>query len=169
MKTRFFWTCFIALVLSPFAKAEWGDKAYSDRRISEEIRPIKHNISSLTEVISSNTKAIKALNERIQKLESDVSRLQKKVDSLWDKGAKNLDALDNKVKGTDRNANIALWISLSIVLSVCGILCLMFWPRKSRATSLSPTLSDKHKCPRCGWEHDPDDTVCRNPNCRTQF
>ena len=169
MKARFFLLFVTIFTVSQFAKAEWGDKAYSDRRLSEEIRPIKHDINSLTEGTSSNTKAIKALNERIQKLESDVSRLQKKVDSLWDKGAKNLDALDNKVKGTDRNANIALWISLSIVLSVFGVLCLVFWPRKSKVASPNPTLSDKHKCPRCGWEHDPDDTVCRNPNCRTQF
>ena len=168
MKRKFFWAGVLVLVLSPFAKAE-SDKAYSDRRLSEEIEPIKCGINSLTEAASSNTKAIKALNERIQKLESDVSSLQKKVDRLWDKGAKNLDALDNKVKGTDRNANIALWISLSIVLSVCGTLCLVFWPRKSKTIAINPTLSDKHKCPRCGWEHGPEDTVCRNPNCRTQF
>lgn len=154
MKRKFFWACVLVLVLSPFAKAE-SDKAYSDRRLSEEIRPIKHDI--------------KALNERIQKLESDVSSLQKKVDSLWDKGSKNIDALDSKVNVTDRNANIALWISLSIVLSVCGTLCLVFWPRKSKTIAINPTLSDKHKCPRCGWEHGPEDTVCRNPNCRTQF
>lgn len=154
MKRKFFWSCVLVLVLSPFAKAE-SDKAYSDRRLSEEIKPIKQDI--------------KALNERIQKLESDVSSLQEKVDSLWDKGAKNLDDLDSKLQGTGRNANIALWISLSIVLSICCTLCLVFWPRKSKTIAINPTLSDKHKCPRCGWEHGPEDTVCRNPNCRTQF
>ena len=25
------------------------------------------------------------------------------------------------------------------------------------------------KCPRCGWEHDPGDTICKNPACKTQF
>lgn len=154
MKKKIIFSSIMFLVLSPFAKAE-SDKAYSDRRLSEEIRPIKHDV--------------KALNERIQKLESDVSSLQKKVDSLWDKGSKNIDALDSKVQGTGRNANIALWISLSIVLSICGTLCLVFWPRKSKTIAINPTLSDKHKCPRCGWEHGPDDTVCKNPNCRTQF
>jgi predicted PurR-regulated permease PerM len=154
MKARFFWTYVMFLVLSPFAKAE-SDKAYSDRRLSEEIRPITNNIE--------------ALNKRIQTLESDARSLQKKVDELWNKGAKNLDALDSKVQGTGRNANIALWISLSIVLSICGTLCLVFWPRKSKTIAINPTLSDKHKCPRCGWEHGPDDTVCKNPNCRTQF
>ena len=168
MKRKFFWAGVVVLVFSPFAKAE-SDKAYSDRRLSEEMRPIKHDIKSLTEGTSSNSKAINALNERIQKLESDVSSLQEKVDSLWDKGAKNLDDLDSKVQGTGRNANIALWISLSIVLSICCTLCLVFWPRKSKTIAINPTLSDKHKCPRCGWEHGPEDTVCRNPNCRTQF
>ena len=168
MKARFFLLFVTIFTVSQFAKAE-SDKAYSDRRLSEEIEPIKCGIYSLTEAASSNTKSINVLNERIQKLESDVSRLQKTVDSRWDKGVKNLDALDSKVKGTVRNANIALWISLSIVLSVCGTLCLVFWPRKSKTIAINPTLSDKHKCPRCGWEHGPEDTVCRNPNCRTQF
>lgn len=157
MKKKIIFSSIMFLVISPFAKAEWytSDRVYSDRRLSEEIRPIKRNIE--------------ALNDRIQKLESDVSSLQKKVDSLRDKGAKNIDALDSKVQGTGRNANIALWISLSIVLSICGTLCLVFWPRKSKTIAINPTLSDKHKCPRCGWEHDPGDTVCKNPNCRTQF
>ena len=168
MKARFFLLFVTIFTVSPFAKAEWSDRAYSDRRLLEEIEPIKEGTCI-------NTTAIKALNEGIQKIESDVSRLQKKVEALNERIQKlesdvnGLKKLDNKVKGTDRNANIALWISLSIVLSVCGILCLVFWPRKSRAATLSPTLSDKHKCPRCGWEHDPGDTVCRNPNCRTQF
>lgn len=154
MKKKIIFPSIMFLVISAFAKVEW-DKEYSDRRISEEIRPIKHDI--------------KALNERIQKLESGVSNLQEVVNSRWDTGVKNLDDLGSKVKGTDRNANIALWISLSIVLSVCGTLCLVFWPRKSKTIAINPTLSDKHKCPRCGWEHGPEDTVCRNPNCRTQF
>lgn len=168
MKTRYFWICVMVLVLSPFAKAE-SDKVYSDRRLSEEIDPIKRGINSLTEAASSNTAVIIKLNERIQKLESKVSELQETVDRRWNNGAKNLDDLGTKVKGTNRNANIALWISLSIVLSVSGVLILVVWPRKSRTASLSPTLSDKHKCPRCGWEHDPGDTVCKNPNCKTQF
>lgn len=29
--------------------------------------------------------------------------------------------------------------------------------------------SNLPKCPRCGQEHDPTDTVCKNPNCKTQF
>lgn len=168
MKTRFFCTCVMALVLSPFVKAEWGDKAYSDRRLSEEIRPIKHDINSLTEGTSSNTKAIKTLNERIQKLESDVNRLQKRVDSL-EKGATNLESIGRKGDKTDIKANVALWITIPIVMVICCVLGLAFWPRKSKPVTISSARSDQHKCPRCGWEHDPSDTVCKNPNCKTQF
>ena len=169
MKKKIIFSSIMFLVISAFAKVEWGDKAYTDRRLSEEIGPIKDDINSLTTNTSSNTKYIKELDKRIKELELKVSELQETVDRRWNKGAKNLDDLGAKVKGTNRNANIALWISLSIVLSVSGVLILVFWPRKSRTASLSPTLSDKHKCPRCGWEHDPGDTVCKNPNCRTQF
>ena len=168
MKARFFLLFVTIFTVSQFAKAE-SDKDYSDRRLSEAINPIKSDIRDLTEGIGNHTETIRTLTERIKRLETDVSNLQQEIDSLWNKGAKNFDDLDTKVKGTDRNANIALWISLSIVLSVCGILCLVFWPRKSKAASLNPTLSDKPKCPRCGWEHDPGATVCKNPNCKTQF
>ena len=168
MKARFFLLFVTIFTVSQVAKAEWGDKAYSDRRLSEEIRPIKHDINSLTEGTSSNTKAIKALNERIQKLESDVNRLQKRVDSL-EKGATNLESIGRKGDKTDIKANVALWITIPIVMVICSILCFAFWPRKSKSVAISSARSDQHKCPRCGWEHDPDDTVCRNPNCRTQF
>lgn len=168
MKTRFFWTCAMALVLSPFVKAEWGDKAYSDRRLSEEIRPIKRDINSLTEGTSSNTKAIKALNERIQKLESDVSRLQGKVDSL-EKGATNLETIGRKGDKTDIKANVALWITIPIVMVICGVLGLAFWPRRSKTGAKSVVPANQNKCPRCGWEHDLGDTVCKNPACKTQF
>ncbi len=167
MKARFFLLFVTIFTVSQFAKAE-SDKAYSDRRLSEEIRPIRRDINSLTEGTSSNTKAIKALNERIQKLESDVSRLQGKVDSL-EKGATNLETIGRKGDKTDIKANVALWITIPIVMVICSILCFAFWPRKSKSVAISSARSDQHKCPRCGWEHDPDDTVCRNPNCRTQF
>jgi hypothetical protein len=105
------------------------------------------------------------LTRQIEELKVSVNKLQESVNRLREEGTTNRE----QIEGTDRNANIALWISLSIVLSVLGVLCLVFWPRKSKVASPNPTLSDRHKCPRCGWEHDPDDTVCRNPNCRTQF
>lgn len=169
MKARFFLLFVTIFTVSQFAKAEWGDKAYSDRRLSEEISPIKCDINSLTKDTSSNTKAIKVLNERIQKLESDVSSFQKKVDSLWEKGATNLETIDRKGDKTDIKANVALWITIPIVMVICGVLGLAFWPRKSKPVPISATRSDQHKCPRCGWEHDPDDTVCKNPACKTQF
>ena len=167
MKTRYFRICVMVLVLSPFAKAE-SDKDYSDRRLSEEIGPIKSNIRRLIDGIGRHTEAINTLNERIQRLESDVSRLQGKVDSL-EKGATNLETIGRKGDKTDIKANVALWITIPIVMVICSILCFAFWPRKSKPVTISSARSDQNKCPRCGWEHDPDDTVCRNPNCRTQF
>lgn len=167
MKTRYFWICVMVFVLSPFAKAE-SDRDYSDRRLSEEIRPIKLNINTLTGGTTNNTRAIKALTARIKKLESDVSRLQGKVDSL-EKRATNLETIGRKGDKTDIKANVALWITIPIVMVICGVLGLAFWPRKSKPVPISATRSDQHKCPRCGWEHDPDDTVCRNPNCKVQF
>ena len=117
---------------------------------------------SLDELRTSIAKKDKDLSSRIDELQASVNELQERVDSLWEKGATNLDK-------TDIKANVALWITIPIVMVICGILCLAFWPRRSKAATTNSTRADQHKCPRCGWEHDPGDTVCKNPNCKTQF
>lgn len=154
------------IVYSQFVYAEWGDKAYADRRLREEMSPIRRQLADLSSDFGkkseSNDESISALNKRIEELQKSINDLQEKVDDYWSKGATNLTRTDTK-------ANVALWIISLTALSLCAVLCLIFWPRKSVANTVSTTLSTKRKCPRCGWEHDPGDTICKNPNCKTQF
>ena len=64
------------------------------------------------------------------------------------------------------------WIFLSFVVGgVCGLVLYRVARRTPGPNVAIPTRLDTGlpKCPRCGLEHNPDDTVCKNPKCRTQF
>ena len=168
MKTNFFLAGIMVLAYVPFVNAYNDNDARKALRTTTDgiIRRYDNIIDGvnrrLDELRSSTNKKDEALNRRIDELQASVSKLQKRVDSLWEKGATNLDKADTK-------ANVALWITIPIVMVVCGILCLAFWPKRSKSLPPNPALSDKLKCPRCGWEHAPGDTVCKNPKCKTQF
>ena len=163
MKAKFFWAYIIVLVFSPFVNAspDRDDMKYTDKKV-QEVRDY------LVEAHNDLVRVVDKHSAQIEKLQASVNKLQERVDSL-EKSATNLETIGRKGDKTDIKANVALWITIPIVMVICSILCLTFWPRKSRVASLSLTLSDKHKCPRCGWKHDPGDTVCKNPNCKTQF
>ena len=178
MKTRFFWACVIAIACVPLANAYNDNDARKALRttidgINRSLDDLRSSAdrtdARIKDLSDSTTKSDKALNDRIEELQASVNKLQTKVDRLWEKGATNLETIGRKGDKTDIKANVALWITIPIVMVICSILCFAFWPRKSKSVAISSARSDQHKCPRCGWEHDPDDTVCRNPNCRTQF
>ena len=164
MKAKFFWVYIIVLVFSPFviASPDRDDMKYTDGKVKKVRDEWVESHNKLVEVVDEKTVQIK-------ELQASVNELQAKVDSLWEKGATNLETIGRKGDKTDIKANVALWITIPIVMVICGVLGLAFWPRKSKPVPISATRSDQHKCPRCGWEHDPSDTVCKNPNCKTQF
>ena len=163
MKAKFFWAYIIVLVFSPFVNAspDREDMKYTDKKV-QEVRDY------LVEAHNDLVRVVDKHSAQIEKLQASVNKLQERVDSL-EKSATNLETIGRKGDKTDIKANVALWITIPIVMVICSILCFAFWPRKSKSVAISSARSDQHKCPRCGWEHDPDDTVCRNPNCRTQF
>ena len=168
MKIRFIFAFVTFLAFSLFC---WGesDRSYTDRRLNERAAPIESRMAEL--------------ESRIDNLNMELCKLHMAVSNYWATGAKNLDALQTdvaeytksleRVRGRadvgSRNGTLALLISLSIGLVIIGIICLVFWPRKPVQAVSSRVSADENKCPRCGWEHDPGDAVCKNPKCRTQF
>lgn len=91
-----------------------------------------------------------------------------------------LNALEEKLAAFETNAVIRvepasvqhgnlsyLWIVIAFSL-LLGIIGCLRHPGSARKT-ISPESTDPEmpKCPRCGKEHDPSDTVCKN--CKTQF
>ena len=144
--------------------------AYNDNDAREAVQPAINTINErLDKLESSTTQADDDLNMQVKELRASVRELQSKVDSLWKTGATNLETIGRKGDKADIKANVALWISVPIVMLVCGVICLVLWPKKTSAVAIKSARTDKNKCPRCGWEHDPRDIICKNPECKTQF
>ena len=164
MKTRHLLTCVMILACAPHAIA------YNDNDARMAVQPTISTINErLNKLQESTAKSDDDLDRQIKELRASVSELQSKVDGLWKKGATNLENIGRKGDKADIKANVALWISVPIVMVICSVVCLVFWPKKTRAVTINSGRTDNNICPRCGWEHDPGDTVCKNPNCRTQF
>ena len=121
--------------------------------------------SSLVWAENDKSYSDRRLNDRVAPLEGQLTKLERQIGEL----RASVRDLQSKVEGGEGKANVALWISVPIVMVIFGVICLVFWPKKAVAVAINSDRADKNKCPRCGWEHGPGDTVCKNPNCKTQF
>ena len=165
MKTKFFWAYIIVLVFSSFVNAspDKDDMKYTDEKVTELRNYLVKYHNMLVENVNGKKVQIEELQKSVKELQARVDR----VDGLREKGAANLETVGRKGDITDIKANVALWITIPIVMVICGILCFAFWPRKSKSVAISSARPDPHKCPRCGTEHAPGETVCKH--CQTQF
>jgi hypothetical protein len=126
--------------VSPSAKAWWLFGGLSEPKANEQIERLKQENETLRE----ENEELKKKNEELEK--------------------KN-DAADKNKSSTSQ----IMWLWLLLFLFVVGVVRLIF-RNKSLYDSVPPPSGDVlPRCPRCGQEHGPDDTVCKNPACRTQF
>ena len=168
MKTIHLLACVMIFACVP-ACSPYNDND-NDNDARKAVQPAINTINErLNRLQASTAKTDDDLNRQIKELRASVNELQSKVDGLWKTGATNLENIGRKGDVADLKANVALWISVPIVMVICGVVCLVFWPKKTRAVTINSGRTDKNKCPRCGWEHSPGDTVCKNPRCKLQF
>ena len=80
-----------------------------------------------------------------------------------------VEAAEKNVRKANSEASWALIILLSIVSVIIAVCAFVFWPHKTKPVSILGDMPSRLKCPRCGWEHVPGDTICKNPDCKTQF
>lgn len=153
MKKKIIFAFIIFLVISPSVEAlEWWPWS----KLKEQEKKI--------ESLEKKIEFLKKEQEiKIKEKDAENKRLEDKI-----KRSNEIDVQtnDGKNKGKNNDRGLVQWFIIPIFLILVGLLCFVFWPLKTKATPVSP---NKNKCPRCGWEHDPGDTVCKNPNCRTQF
>ncbi len=101
-------------------------------------------------------------------LEKENKNLKKENEKLKETTAE----LRTKVKGYESQW-FWTWIFLAFVVGGVPGFFLGRGGRQSQRpnnNTVVPRLDNGlPKCPRCGMEHDPGDTVCKNPNCKTQF
>ena len=155
MKTRLIIVCATFVAFEPFAQGI-TDKAYIDHCIYWDAK-----------------KPISELEARVERLEQLCSYTNQPIRGA-DKAVTNaVSELDNHKKKeieTARKGIIAFWVSIPSAIIILIFLTFLFWVPKSSGRPENIAKSDERKkCPRCGWEHDSNDTVCKNPNCKTQF
>ncbi len=164
--------CLFATV-GAYAKPDKDDSKYTDEKVGKVQKSVEYHETRIKALETSVKKDSEEQNKRIAELEKKVDDLSKDLAALdkwakekWGIGVQELE----KVK--DQDPKVPFWVKLllfSVAAIILAVLGFAFWPRKTVSPPSSAESSDRPKCPRCGWEHDPKDTVCKNPNCKTQF
>ena len=132
-----------------------SDKKYADQIVAEVENRIRRTDD--------------AQNRRIGELERKVDELSKELFALQEWTKEKWGVSIDEIKRVDGKSSVSIWLLLLIAFVIVAILAFAFWPRKRLEPGLSSSSGLHPKCPRCGWEHDPSDTVCKNPACKTHF
>ena len=153
-------------------KADVDCKAY----VNQKVRETNDRIDSLKSTSNATGKKAEVLEKRLDELSQTVQKQSETINTLirqLEEVQKKLEINAEKIDSFPRDPpSTPLWVKIllaTIVAIILAVLGFAFWPRKTVSPSSSADSSDRPTCPRCGWEHDPKDTVCKNPNCKTQF
>lgn len=162
--------------LGAYAKPDKDDSKYTDEKVGKVQKTVVDHETRIKALETSVKKDSEEQNRRIAELEKKVDSLSKDLAALdnwakekWGIGVKELEEANKKAEKGVRKSSYSLWLLMPVSIVILAVLGFAFWPRKTVPPSVPPESFDRPKCPRCGWEHDPGDTVCKNPNCKTQF
>lgn len=148
---RFFFGLIFALLLSLFLFGCGDDEGGGAE--CQECGRLKQQIQQLTGERD-------ALNTKVQEFKKENAALTQQVATL----TRERDEAQADAKARCMALNIIGWSALGIgVVLIVGFFWLLAGGRKHTPIS---TQDDLH-CPRCGWEHAPGETVCKN--CKTHF
>lgn len=145
-----------------------SDKKYTDRRL-EEVRTV--NSEQDRKLLEMNVRVDK-LEESLQIQAKTVNQLIEQLENLQNKlgeNAEKINKLDTKTEKVGKRWVIALWVGIPVVVLLLAGVVFLFLPTPFLSSTGQQDGSGRPKCPCCGWEHDPGDTVCKNPACKTQF
>ena len=115
--------------------------------------------------------------DRIANLENRIDEQALTINQLVDRlnevqrsleiNADTISKVRETTKRTSAWVRVLRAVLVPVGLIVLVILGFFFWPR--RTISPPSDTSARPKCPRCGLEHEPGDTICKNPSCQTRF
>ena len=172
MKTKISIVAFVLFLLGAMACRAESDKNYTNRRIEEvEARMTDVNSWQNSE-IGKLQKHVATLENSIQSQANTINQLIEQLEHLQNKlgeNAEKINKLDTETEKVGKRWVLALWVGIPVVVLLLLGLILLFIPASSRSSNNRQGDNERLKCPRCGWEHDPGDTVCKNPACKTQF
>ena len=169
--------CAALLALSPLVHASEQDRIDAriktvKTQVSEHDKRIKKLEDSVKADSQEQNKKIAALEERQRAQGAKIDELVRELNAVksnLDASSKSIDTLASTAKGARRTGNILLWILLPVAALVLLFAGFFFWPHNHIGQPPAPEPGARPKCPGCGWEHDPADTVCKNPACKVQF
>ena len=155
-----------------------GDEA---ARIEAKVKPVRDQVARHEQRIKALESSVKSdsenQNKRLDELKSTVDQQTTAINQLIGQlreaqeklaiTAKTIDEVGGKTEGNRRWVRILRSVMIPVALIVLAVVGFAFWPRKTVAASSSVEAPARPKCPRCGWEHDPDETICKN--CKIQF
>ena len=130
--------------------------------------------SSSSESSTSSGSSSNNLKRQVQQLTQERDSLKGQVEKLTterDKLKEDVEILTQERDNASTKAE-ARYFTLSIIaytalaLGVIFIVGFFLLARNARK-KVSVSTQDNLHCPRCGWEHRPEETVCKN--CKTHF
>ena len=148
------------------ASPDRDDVKYTNQRVAAAHVQISQEIDEVSEDLK---RQIRELELKIGDLSAKLAELDERTKEKLNAGSKNLCEVGKTAEGGDTKASWALWLHLPTALAMLAILVFAFWPRNGVAKPDSLDAASRPRCPRCGLEHDPEDMVCKNPACKTQF
>ena len=107
-----------------------------------------------------NQEEINELNNKVSELEKENQSLKKESQKL----KKERDDAEAKARERYITLSIIAYTVLGFALLLIGGFVFIVRAAKHAPAKMS---NDSLHCPRCGWEHGPDETVCKN--CKTRF
>lgn len=128
--------------------------------------------SSKSSISSSNSSVRPSQSYVISK--HDVEEMRRKINNLNSQNSQlegekiklenELDETRSIAKSRHTILSIIFFIALGIIVLIIGGFAFI-----ARATKRAPAKmsNDSLHCPRCGWEHRPEETICKN--CKTHF
>ena len=139
---------------------------------AKRVESLENELKSRTKEIADQKASILMLQMRPHQ-KAKINELTEKLNETRKLLDKNLNDIEKLRGGTERTGHRVRTILLLLV-PIAAIVLLFavffFWPRnRAGQTTASVEPGARPKCPRCGWEHDPADTVCKNPACKVQF
>ena len=168
MKTITSFIIFAVFLLGTTASRAESDKKYTDRRL-EEVRTVN---SEQNRMLSEMNLRVDKLEENLQTQAKTINQLIEQLENLQNKlgeNAEKINKLDTKTEKVGKRWVIALWVGIPVVVLLLAGVVFLFLPTPFLSSTGQQDGSGRPKCPCCGWEHDPGDTVCKNPACKTQF
>ena len=112
-----------------------------------------------------DTQAVKIIREDLLPYIKKLKHMQKNNTNLQLKYKQKEKELINIKKDKDVFSYV---VYSAFFIGILLIICLIYWAVRTTKKNCNITVNnDALHCPRCGWEHQADETVCKN--CKTHF